>query len=109
MNENQEVFDQKEEAEQNRVPVFDDELIPESEDDYNDNKNRQSNSNYKLTNSSNGESDSGPGSRLRYEVSSDLGEYWDLDNGTVITPAADLVLSMITDYSNLTASPTTPQ
>ena len=30
-------------------------------------------------------------------------------NGTVFTPAADLVLSIIMDYIDLTASPTTPQ
>ena len=47
--------------------------------------------------------------RLRYEVSSDLGKYWDLQKQRVSTQAADLVLSMITDYSNLTVSPTTPQ
>ena len=38
-----------------------------------------------------------------------LGEYWDLQNGTVSTEAADMVLSMIADYNKLTASPNTPQ
>ena len=40
---------------------------------------------------------------------SDLGEYWDLQNRTVSTEAADMVLSMIADYNELTASSNTPQ
>ena len=49
------------------------------------------------------------GSRMRYEVLSDLGEYWDLQNRTVSIEAADMVLSIIADYNKLKASSNTPQ
>ena len=53
--------------------------------------------------------DGGPDSRMRYEVLSDLRQYWDQCNGTVITPAAEMILSMITDYRHLSASSSMPQ
>lgn len=77
--------------------MSDDKLMPESKNNYNDDEGRQSKSNDVPINDSTDEADNGPGSRLIYEVSSDLGEYWDQGNGTVTTPAADLVLSMIRD------------
>lgn len=40
--------------------------------------------------------DSLPGSRMTYEVSGDLGEYWDHFHGMVVTPTAKIVISMTT-------------
>ena len=83
--------------------------MPESEDDCSNNEDNKSGSNNTLMDDSTGETDNGPSLRLRHKILSDLGEYWDLQNGTITTPAADLVLSMIMDYNNLTASPTMTQ
>ena len=109
---NQEVHEDQEVDEETHVaPVSDNDSgneskqMDESDDDYN-----KSCSNQTSTSPDTDEPKSGStGSRMRYEVSSNLGEYWDLQNGTVNMRAADMVLSMITDYSELTASPNTPQ
>ena len=106
LHENREVFE-----EAHVVPVLDNdsgnefELMDESDDDCN-----ESCSNQASTNPDNEEprSDS-TGSIMRYEVSIDLGEYWDLQNRTVSTREADMVLRMITDYNKLTASHNIPQ
>ena len=49
------------------------------------------------------------GTRMKYEISSNLGPYWCVQIETESTPATDMVMAMLTDYSNLSASPNTPQ
>ena len=49
------------------------------------------------------------GSRMKYEISSNLGPYWDIQSETESTPATDMVMAMLTDYSNLSPSPNTLQ
>ena len=73
MSENQEIFDQEEEVEQSRMPMVDEKLMSESEDNYNNDKAIQSKSNDTPANNNDDESDSGPGWIMRYEVSSYLG------------------------------------
>ena len=85
-------------------------LMRESDYDYSNSTNNKSCRNQTSTSTDTDEPRKGStGLRMRYEVLSDLGEYWDPQNGTVSTRAAYIVLSMITDYRKLTASPNTPQ
>ena len=49
------------------------------------------------------------GSRMNHEISSNLGPYWDVQRETESTPATDMVMVMVTDYSDLSAAPNTPQ
>lgn len=45
---------------------------------------------------------------MEYKISSDLGPYWDLQDETLSTPDTDLVMAMLTDYSDLSALLNTP-
>ena len=46
---------------------------------------------------------------MRYEVTSDLGEYYNQCHGMVITLAAEFVMSIIPDYNQMSASMATSQ
>ena len=116
MDGNQEMHEDQEVHEETHVvPVSDSdlgnesEMMDEADDDYSNNTNNKSCSNETSTSPDTDEPRNGTRLRIRYEVLSGLGEYWDLQNGTVSTCAADMVLSMITEYSKLTTSPNTPQ
>ena len=98
------------------VPIFDkDSLLcnnnsdtesdDNSVDDYLDNNDLHSFDNDETEDTMDG----GMGSRILYEISSDLGAYWDQCHGIVMTPAADRVFSMIPDYNHLSASTAAPQ
>ena len=101
MDENLEVENKDEEVNEYRVLISDSESFPESDNECNNNVDDELSGNDGPTNESMDESDNSIGSRIRYEISSDLGPYWDLQNITFSMPETDLVLSMITNYSDL--------
>ena len=47
--------------------------------------------------------------RMEYEILSNLGPYWEVDHESESNGANDVVMAMLTDYSELSASPNTPQ